>query len=408
MNSSKSQVCDRDNSSTMMQLHLLWRTARTTGAASASKRSNASSQSMINHDGLRKARKKRKRPVNTRSSIVATNAKTSRINSGNLQDAREVVPIIPTMEAATPPVENSSYAHNIQTPTIRTSPRGIERKSEGNTFCEMSASDKIYHGSATKDEMMRKSTDVDDGFHSNQSSTVESAGLHNASTITPPTSGFRGRYRDAKSLALFSISASNKSQQYSHSTVDYLNKWFDEHHANPFPTSDEKLNLMATTGLNKIQLDGWLRRARKKRNQMANSSIRSTTVTNVKDAPTINQSCIPAHGTSLAKIQSAGTGGSFRPAKDDTNDMISSEKFAELSENPLANWVQCDNPSCLKWRKLPEHVRMDRLPEQFFCKDNIWTDIKMSCNVPEDEWDTMDVTVKCDTNIVQVYHTGGK
>lgn len=399
MNSSNSEAGDLDNSSTMLQLQSLWRTVRTTGAALASKRSNTP-QSMINHVGLCKARKKRKRPANTRSSIAATNAKTSRMNSGSVKDACEVVTITSPMGASTPAAVESYCAH-IQSPW--TSPKSIERTSEDDTFCEKKVSDRISYNGASKDEMLSKS--IEDGLHSNQNSTVQSTGPLDASTTMPYSSGPMGRYRSAKSLALFSISTSKKPQLYSESTVNYLNKWLDEHQVNPFPTNDEKLNMMAATGLSETQLDGWLCKARKKRKQMAHSTI---TVTEDKAAPTINQSCIPAYGTSLAKRYTAGANDTFKMAKNDKHDKFSLNKCAELSENPLANWVQCDNPSCLKWRKLPQHVIMDLLPEQFFCEDNIWTGITMSCNVPEDEWDTNDVTIKCDTNIVQVYHTGGK
>jgi len=62
----------------------------------------------------------------------------------------------------------------------------------------------------------------------------------------------------------------------------------------------------------------------------------------------------------------------------------------------VANWVQCENPSCLKWRKLPWHVDVDLLPENFFCKDNIWNPKSKTCNASEDEWDMDDAPVKFD------------
>jgi len=51
------------------------------------------------------------------------------------------------------------------------------------------------------------------------------------------------------------------------------------------------------------------------------------------------------------------------------------------------NWVQCENPSCMKWRKLPFHVDVDALPDKFYCKDNVWNPESNSCSAPEDEWD---------------------
>lgn len=53
----------------------------------------------------------------------------------------------------------------------------------------------------------------------------------------------------------------------------------------------------------------------------------------------------------------------------------------------VSNWVQCENPACLKWRKLPWHVDIDTLAEKFFCKENIWNPQSASCEAPQDQWD---------------------
>lgn len=53
----------------------------------------------------------------------------------------------------------------------------------------------------------------------------------------------------------------------------------------------------------------------------------------------------------------------------------------------VSNWVQCENPKCQKWRKVPWHVDIDMLPEQFYCKDNLWNPKSASCDAPEDVWD---------------------
>eukprot|EP00594_Rhizosolenia_setigera_P004820 CAMPEP_0178941916 /NCGR_PEP_ID=MMETSP0789-20121207/1690_1 /TAXON_ID=3005 /ORGANISM="Rhizosolenia setigera, Strain CCMP 1694" /LENGTH=746 /DNA_ID=CAMNT_0020621239 /DNA_START=147 /DNA_END=2387 /DNA_ORIENTATION=+ len=49
-------------------------------------------------------------------------------------------------------------------------------------------------------------------------------------------------------------------------------------------------------------------------------------------------------------------------------------------------WVQCENPECQKWRKIPFHVDVDLLPAKFYCEDNLWSD-KNSCEASEDEWE---------------------
>jgi hypothetical protein len=62
----------------------------------------------------------------------------------------------------------------------------------------------------------------------------------------------------------------------------------------------------------------------------------------------------------------------------------------------VANWVQCENLKCLKWRKLPWHVDVDMLPEKFFCKDNKWNPSLSSCEAPEEEWSERDTQIKND------------
>jgi hypothetical protein len=47
-------------------------------------------------------------------------------------------------------------------------------------------------------------------------------------------------------------------------------------------------------------------------------------------------------------------------------------------------WVQCDAPTCGKWRKAPGHVDLTSLPEQWFCTMNNWDLSRASCDVPED------------------------
>ena len=62
----------------------------------------------------------------------------------------------------------------------------------------------------------------------------------------------------------------------------------------------------------------------------------------------------------------------------------------------VANWVQCENPKCLKWRKVPWNIDLDMLPEKFFCKDNLWNVASNSCDAPEDSWDENDTQVRSD------------
>jgi hypothetical protein len=60
----------------------------------------------------------------------------------------------------------------------------------------------------------------------------------------------------------------------------------------------------------------------------------------------------------------------------------------------VAKWVQCENEDCLKWRRLPFFVDLDVLPEQFFCKENVWNPKAQSCDAQEDTWDQNDANVQ--------------
>jgi hypothetical protein len=53
-------------------------------------------------------------------------------------------------------------------------------------------------------------------------------------------------------------------------------------------------------------------------------------------------------------------------------------------EKPTA-WVQCEK--CLKWRRVPFHVNVDTLPEQWYCENNSWDLEKAHCHFPQDQYD---------------------
>ena len=53
---------------------------------------------------------------------------------------------------------------------------------------------------------------------------------------------------------------------------------------------------------------------------------------------------------------------------------------------PDQTWAQCDEPTCLKWRKLPDGIDPDCLPEKWFCFMNPDPNFK-SCDVPEEKED---------------------
>jgi len=65
----------------------------------------------------------------------------------------------------------------------------------------------------------------------------------------------------------------------------------------------------------------------------------------------------------------------------------------------VCRWVQCEHPNCLKWRRVPWHVDLDLLPDQFFCELNVWDKSKANCNSNEDDWDKDDKIVGSDGKV---------
>ena len=85
-------------------------------------------------------------------------------------------------------------------------------------------------------------------------------------------------------------------------------------------------------------------------------------------------------------------------ARNALNDALSTVDRGRPAQ-AVCRWVQCENPDCLKWRKIPWHVDIDLLPETFFCKDNKWDPERMSCDRPEDDWDVDDKIVGADGKV---------
>ncbi|XP_066542778.1 MORC family CW-type zinc finger protein 3-like isoform X2 [Hoplias malabaricus] len=59
----------------------------------------------------------------------------------------------------------------------------------------------------------------------------------------------------------------------------------------------------------------------------------------------------------------------------------------DIVKRPDQNWVQCD--ACQKWRKLPDGIDHDKLPEKWFCHLNPDNQFR-SCTVPEEPEDSDD------------------
>ncbi|CAM9539119.1 unnamed protein product [Chrysoparadoxa australica] len=74
------------------------------------------------------------------------------------------------------------------------------------------------------------------------------------------------------------------------------------------------------------------------------------------------------------------------------------EDLPDGAQAPACSWVQCENPRCLKWRRLPFYININKELDQdqsFTCKDNKWVPEQASCDVPEDEWREEEATTGC-------------
>lgn len=64
----------------------------------------------------------------------------------------------------------------------------------------------------------------------------------------------------------------------------------------------------------------------------------------------------------------------------------------DIPNRPDQNWVQCDD--CLKWRKLPDGIDMNKLPEKWFCRLNPNPQFRR-CEEPEEAEDSEDESSAC-------------
>ncbi|XP_031614629.1 MORC family CW-type zinc finger protein 3a [Oreochromis aureus] len=74
----------------------------------------------------------------------------------------------------------------------------------------------------------------------------------------------------------------------------------------------------------------------------------------------------------------------FRKKKENPTSNILPE---DIEKRPDQNWVRCDN--CLQWRKLPDGIDINKLPEKWFCQMNPDPHFR-SCQVPEEPEDSDD------------------
>jgi len=61
--------------------------------------------------------------------------------------------------------------------------------------------------------------------------------------------------------------------------------------------------------------------------------------------------------------------------------MTFKESNRDSQDDGKEPWVQCDR--CLKWRLLPSSVKMENLPERWFCELNVYDSKRNTCDAPE-------------------------
>uniref|UniRef100_A0A671PQL3 MORC family CW-type zinc finger protein 3-like n=1 Tax=Sinocyclocheilus anshuiensis TaxID=1608454 RepID=A0A671PQL3_9TELE len=64
----------------------------------------------------------------------------------------------------------------------------------------------------------------------------------------------------------------------------------------------------------------------------------------------------------------------------------------DIPKRPDQNWVECDG--CMKWRKLPDGIDMNKLPEKWFCRLNP-DPLFRRCDQQEEAEDSEDETTDC-------------
>mmetsp|Transcript_5400 Transcript_5400/g.6918 ORF Transcript_5400/g.6918 Transcript_5400/m.6918 type:complete len:890 (-) Transcript_5400:291-2960(-) len=75
---------------------------------------------------------------------------------------------------------------------------------------------------------------------------------------------------------------------------------------------------------------------------------------------------------------------------------------------PVWNWVQCEKRSCRKWRRLPQDIDPESLPERWVCAMNSWDPRFASCMADEEDADEVDAEDGAEPVCVSVVnHTNG-
>ena len=93
----------------------------------------------------------------------------------------------------------------------------------------------------------------------------------------------------------------------------------------------------------------------------------------------------PLSAPQSAAAASTMTGGSGAPA---------AGQAQSRKRKRQVEWVQCENASCNKWRKLPPHMSMSDLPDSaWYCSMNSWDPARASCDAPEETADAAEVTL---------------
>ena len=86
----------------------------------------------------------------------------------------------------------------------------------------------------------------------------------------------------------------------------------------------------------------------------------------------------------IRDLRSLSLGNKYKPLFKTEKVLASLQPVVEPTEE---NWIQCENPDCLKWRRVPTTVDVNKVKSPWVCKDNIWNPDVANCSIPEESYD---------------------
>jgi hypothetical protein len=80
-------------------------------------------------------------------------------------------------------------------------------------------------------------------------------------------------------------------------------------------------------------------------------------------------------------------GESNKNSQEDNHDFENKQYDSILPPEQPSSWVQCESLGCRKWRRVPWHIDIEALPDEWFCNMNTWDESTASCDIAMDNYD---------------------